>query len=476
MSKSTDKQILEKAFGLLSDYMAQEQIDNTSVVDFQTPDSIKNKIDFSISDNGISYDELFALLEKYLSLSVRTGNKQFYNQLYGGFNMPSFLGEIFTSLTNGSMYTYESSPVATIMEVELLKKMNEMAGFHHGEGTFTTGGSNANLIAMLCARNKAFPDIKSDGIKDASKMRIFVSDQAHFSIERAANALGLGTNNIVKVSSDEKGAMIPDELEKVMKESRERDEHPFFIVATAGTTFKGGFDPIAQIASIAKKWKVWLHVDGSWGGSVILSEKHKYLLEGLSEADSFAWNPHKLMNIPLICSTLLIKEKGTLNDNLSTMDSNYIFHDHEFESYDLGQMSLQCGRRVDSLKLWLAWKYFGDSGYEERINTLFEISKYAQKKVEASDKLELMAPVSFLNICFRFLPDADLDINEFNLQLRQRLLNNGMSMVNYGFLDDQLTIRLVLANPEVEKNDIDTFFENVMAVANELTKALCGVA
>ncbi len=460
-------EILSKALQLVIRYLEENSAPDTLVVNYQNPEFLKAKLDLSIPETGVSVDKFLALLETYLSYSVRTGHKQFFNQLFSGFSLPGFLGEIFTSLTNTSMATYELAPLATLMEQELVQKLNSLVGFNQGEGIFVTGGSNANLNAMLCARNRTLPEAKKQGIQ-SSHLALFVSDQAHYSFLKAANLLGIGVDSAIKVKSDQYGRMIPQQLETAIQESLAWGKKPFFVGATAGTTVLGAFDPLVEISEIAEKYDLWFHVDGAWGGAVLLSQKYQHLLAGSERADSFAWDSHKLMGLPLTCSAFLVKRKGTLYHACSCGDTNYLFHDCEDSAYDLGLMSLQCGRKVDSLKLWLSWQYYGQRGYEEKINWLFEIANYTTQKVKHCPELELMAPTQFLNICFRYVPHDQFDINRFNLELRERLVKSGKSLVNYSTLNGQAIVRLVVANPEINQADIDQFFENFLELGREL--------
>ncbi|MBE9009731.1 aminotransferase class V-fold PLP-dependent enzyme, partial [Pseudanabaenaceae cyanobacterium LEGE 13415] len=264
-------ELLSKAFHLVNQYLEENADIATPVVHYLKPELLKNKLDLSIPDQGVSIDKFITLLETYLHYSVRTGHRQFFNQLFSGFNLPGFLGEVFASLTNTSMATYEIAPVATLIEQSLIEEMNSWIGFEQGEGTFVTGGSNANLVAMLCARNKAFPEAKYQGFSQRSV--VFVSDQAHYSFLKAANVLGIGLNNVIKVKTDAKGSMIPAELETAIASSLASGHTPFFIAATAGTTVLGAFDPLPEIAEIAKKYQLWFHVDGAWGGAAIFSDR-----------------------------------------------------------------------------------------------------------------------------------------------------------------------------------------------------------
>ena len=233
----------------------------------------------------------------------------------------------------------------------------------------------------------------------------------------------------------------------------------------------GAFDSIKNLAHVAKKYSLWLHVDGSFGGSIILSKKYKHLFKGISSCDSFTWNPHKLMNVPLIASVFLVKDKTVLVKNLTNLNTDYIYHDNDISNYNLGKQSIQCGRRVDALKVWLAWKFYGDAGYENRINKMFELAQYAEQKVKLANNLELMADRQTLSVCFRYNTKGLSHINELNLAIRENLMKEGESLVNYGYLKDRVTIRLVISNADLNKSDIDTFFENFTAEALSIEKA-----
>jgi glutamate/tyrosine decarboxylase-like PLP-dependent enzyme len=260
--------------------------------------------------------------------------------------------------------------------------------------------------------------------------------------------------------------MKPCVLESEIINTIEQGKSPFFVGATCATTMLGAYDPLDQLAEICNKYKIWLHADGSFGGSLILSNQHRHLLNGIEKSDSFAWNPHKLMNIPLVCSALLVKETGTLQKNITDINTDYIFHDLD-NIEDLGKKSIQCGRRVDAVKLWFAWKYFGLNGYESRINTLIDLAQYAEEKIKEHPRLELMAVRQSFTVCFRIKSTA-ADINQYNLAIRETLRKSGKSIVNFGYIGQDLSIRLVNANAEMEFKDLDQFFQNLELAIEEI--------
>ena len=459
----------QRAIDLVNSYISSNTNPETKVAHHLHPEILRSQIDLTLPENGSTLDALYETIEQYLTYSVRTGHRQFFNQLWSGFTLPGLLGELFACLANTSMYTYEVAPVATLMEKELIKILGGICGFENPEGLFVTGGSNGNLQAMMIARNRALPHVKSEGYNNAAELIAFVSEEAHYSFEKSANVLGLGSSNLRKIKTDDTGRMIPEELAMALEQSLQKGKQPFFIAATAGSTIKGAFDPLEEIASIARQHDLWFHVDGALGGTVILSARHKNLLTGLEKADSFIWNAHKLMGLPLICSILLVREKGHFLKTNSVSGTDYIFHDEAYGAYDLGPMSLHCGRRVDALKLWLSWKYYGSKGYEERVDRFFELAAFAEDIVKQKPSLELMAPRSSVNICFRYIPNTSEDIDKFNLRLREELARKGKALVNFARVGENVAIRLVIANHEHRHEDISLFFSTLIQTAESIS-------
>jgi glutamate/tyrosine decarboxylase-like PLP-dependent enzyme len=458
----------QRVLDLVNTYIKNNANSDTMVAHHLSPEELRSQIDLSLPEDGCILEELYDTIEEYLKFSVKTGHRQFFNQLWSGFTLPGLLGELITALANTSMYTYEVAPVATLMEKELINKMGGICGFENPEGLFMTGGSNGNLQAMMIARNRVLPSVKTEGFENATELIAFVSEEAHYSFEKNANILGLGSANVHKIKTDDKGRMIPDELNSIIEECIRKGKRPFFVGATAGTTVKGAFDPLEEISMIAQQHNIWFHVDGALGGSVVLSPRHRHLLDGLEKADSFSWNAHKLMGLPLICSILLLREKGHLLKANAVTGTDYIFHDEAYGAHDLGPKSMQCGRRVDALKLWLSWKFYGDKGYAERIDRFFELAAFAEDIVKQTPSLELMAPRSSVNICFRYIPKNSKDSDGFNIRLREELARNGKALVNYARLGKNLAIRLVIANHELTRKDVLLFFDNLIQTAKSL--------
>lgn len=443
------KQVLEKL------YQYKTTAQNRKVRNEQSTSELLQQMNLSISQGGTSFEELNQFLDQYLEYSTNTHSNQFLNQFFTGGNLPAILGEVITAFTNTSMYTFEVAPVATLIEKKMIAKMCQVLGYENGDGIFTTGGSNANMIAMLSARNHKVQYSMYDGITQTQKLTAFISDQMHYSFQTAANILGIGIDNLIKVKSDSKGKIILSELELAIQESKQRGEIPFIVCGIAGTTVLGAFDDFEGIATIAQKHQLWFHIDGAFGGSLLLSEQKHQLFKGAELADSFAWDAHKLMNIPFVCSVILMKNRGLLSSNLSNLNKEYLFHNPNEEDLDLGLKSLQCGRKADALKLFIAWKYYGDQQLFDMTNNLLDIAQYFTQKVKSYPELELFLEPETLCVCFRVKHHAP---DKFNVAIRNQILKKGKSMVNYTRINNQIYFRFVNVNMACTKADIDQFF------------------
>jgi len=263
-------------------------------------------VDLKPPVKGQGFEGVLKGIDEFMAHSVRSHHPGFNNPIWGGWNPAAFAGELIAATTNTSMYTYELAPMASLIELELITKQCELAGLPEGSsGVLTTGGSNGNMMAMLCARQKMFPDCLHKG-SDGTKLVAYVSEESHYSVIMSANVIGIGYDNCVKVKADKNGRMCMIALDEEIAKTKAAGKTPFIVIATCGTTVRGQYDPIRAISAICKKDNIWMHCDGAWGGSILLSRKHRVQMDGCELADSICWDAHKLMGVPLICASFLI--------------------------------------------------------------------------------------------------------------------------------------------------------------------------
>jgi glutamate/tyrosine decarboxylase-like PLP-dependent enzyme len=374
--------------------------------------------------------------------------------------------------TPSQVYTYEMAPVFNLMETEVLAKMRSLAGWTGGEGIFAPGGSYSNLMAINTARHALHPEVKEAGMSGL-RLVMFSSEQAHYSMAKAASALGIGSRNCIKVPCDAGGCMKPEALARCIDEAKAAGGVPFCVVATAGATVTGAFDPIRKIIEIARPHGLWVHVDGAWGGAVLFSEKHRYLVDGVADADSMTWNPHKMMGVPQQCSALLLRKEGHL-EAAHAARASYLFQkDKNHAELDTGDKTLQCGRLPDVFKLWCSWKTHGDDGYRRIIDHAFDIADHLRAQIAARPEFEMAIPGRFVNVCFYYLPPAALAaptpeerarvLHAVAPFIKNRMQQSGTTMVGYQPLGDlPQFFRMVNMNPIVETTDMDTLLDLIV--------------
>jgi glutamate/tyrosine decarboxylase-like PLP-dependent enzyme len=427
---------------------------------------LKKIVDFSLGAEGAELADLKQATDHYLSYQPDSAQVDFFKLLYSGRNNPALLGDWVTSLSNANMHTYQMSPVATLMEQELIDQWNRLVGFttvsQTGDGVMVSGGSQANLIGMMMARHQTCPDIKTKGIGNQTLVA-FVSDQAHYSGQKAANLLGIGSDNLVAVASDNQGRLCPVALVDAIELSIKQGHKPFYIGLTAGTTVLGAFDPVPECRAIADQYNLWIHIDGAWGAPVLFSQHHKHLLKGCELADSFSWDAHKLMNVPITAAVILTRHQGMLEQTCGGGGADYLFHSDENAAHNLGQKSIQCGRRADALKVWLSWKAVGSQGFADKVDQLQVLKQICVEAIDVSTHLHMIGPAPYLNVLFQYRPSTSMNeeqLRELNIALCKTMQIQGGAFVDYAKYQGKTGIRLILANSDTQISDINRLLAN----------------
>uniref|UniRef100_A0A3Q2XVU2 Glutamate decarboxylase 3 n=1 Tax=Hippocampus comes TaxID=109280 RepID=A0A3Q2XVU2_HIPCM len=361
------------------------------------------------------------------------------------------------------------SPVFTLMEEVLLKKMHSIVRWSddEGDGIFSPGGTMSNLYSMLVARYYFYPEVKTRGMGALPHLALFTSEHSHYSVKKSAAVLGLGIDNVFIVKCDERGKMIPEELEASILAAEEKNMVPFYVNATAGTTLYGAFDPLHAIADICQRHTLWMHVDASWGGGLLLSDRHRMKLQGIERAWSVTWNPHKMMGVPLQCSAILIKKKGLLQ-KCNELGAPYLFQkDKCYDvSYDTGDKSIQCGRHVDVFKLWLMWKAKVTSDVPFALGPRHTCRLFFTQPEHS-------------NVCFWYIPpslrgmppgtDRDKRLHQVAPQIKGRLMEKGSVLIGYQPTRTKVNFfRCVFANPATQPEDIDFLLEEIALLGHDL--------
>uniref|UniRef100_A0A6Q2YLM6 Glutamate decarboxylase 1b n=1 Tax=Esox lucius TaxID=8010 RepID=A0A6Q2YLM6_ESOLU len=481
-------QFLLELVDILTNYIRKTFDRSTKVLDFHHPHQLLEGMEgfnLELSDQPESLEQILVDCRDTLKYGVRTGHPRFFNQLSTGLDIIGLAGEWLTSTANTNMFTYEIAPVFVLMEQLTLKKMREMIGWPSGEGDgiFSPGGAISNMYSVMIARYKYFPDVKTKGMSAAPRLVLFTSEHSHYSIKKAGAALGFGSENVVLLSTDERGRVIPSDLEAKILDVKQKGYHPLFVNATAGSTVYGAFDPINEIADICEKYNMWLHVDGAWGGGLLMSRKHRHKFSGVERANSVTWNPHKMMGVPLQCSAILVREKGILS-GCNSMCAGYLFQpDKQYDvSFDTGDKAIQCGRHVDIFKFWLMWKAKGTIGFEQHIDRCLDLSQYLYEKIRNREGYEMVfqGVPQHTNVCFWYIPPSLRGMDPNSQEYREKLhkvapkikalmMESGTTMVGYQPQGQKVNFfRMVISNPAALQSDIDFLIDEIERLGHGL--------
>ena len=382
-------------------------------------------------------DGLMDLIEKVLKYSVNTWDQGFMDKLYSTTNPVGVISDLLLSVLNTNLHVYQVSPALTIIEKTTARALANKFGFTgpRAGGINCQGGSSSNLTSMVVARNTLYPDVKTAGNVDHDFV-VFTSVHGHYSVEKSAMICGIGAKGVWPVPVDQMGCMRPDALREMVVRAKAEGKTPFYVNATAGTTVRGAFEPFEEISAICKEHNLWMHIDGSFGGPVIFSKKHNWKLKGSHLADSLTVNPHKMMHVPSTCSFLLGPDMNIFNKANSTA-AGYLFHSRaDGEVWDLADLTLQCGRRADSLKLALAWQYYGSDGFERQIDNAFDTAAYLYNAAREHPNLEVVSPQlpQCMQVCFYYAPGGKVsEDSEVNTKITSSIVHK---LVSRGFMTD----------------------------------------
>jgi glutamate/tyrosine decarboxylase-like PLP-dependent enzyme len=422
------------------------------------PALLARELDLAPREEGLAPAEVMERIRAVLCATPSSSSWRFVNQLFSGREPVAAAAEMLTAVPNNSMYTFKAAGAQILVENELLRRLTSLAGFANGEGCFLPGGTLANMVALLLARNRAEPTARNDGAS-GRKLAVYASAESHYSIRRSAGILGIGRDNVRDIATDDAGGMDPDALARAIETDRTAGIAPAVVVATSGTTVRGCFDPIRAIAPVARATGAWLHVDGAFGGTVLLSATHRHRMDGLELADSFSWDPHKMMGLPLQCSALIVASRGELARSLDE-SADYLFQADD-DDLNPGRRSLLCGRRNDALKLWAAWLHLGDSGWRERVDRQMEIAATAARMIAADAGLELAEQPQLINVCFEVR-------NRSSSAVCDVLDQHGRLKIGHGIVRGRRKIRLVCANPDLTPDHLAAILQEIKEAAATL--------
>ena len=440
---------------------ASEYLDNIEKYDV-LPDIKPGEIKSGLSEHpnyaGEDFNKIIDDFEKIIIPGITHWNHPGFMAYFNSTSsIPGILGELLIATLNVNGMLWKTSPSASELEEVTTNWLKEMLGLpDYIWGIIYDTASVSSLHAIACAREKLGLDIREKGLagNDLPKLRLYCSEHAHSSIEKGAITLGIGREGVKKIGCDSEFRIIPELLKAEIRKDKKNGVLPFCVVATIGTTSTTSIDPIRAIGEICKEENLWLHVDSAHAGAAAIVPEMRYIFDGIEYADSIVVNPHKWMFVPADCSILYVKEPDILKRAFS-LNPEYLKTKVDSEVTNYNDYGVQLGRRFRSLKLWFVIKYFGAEGLAGIIKRNIENAKKFKQLLDEDPEFELMAPVPFSTICFRYKPAGYFgDLNELNSNLMEEINKTGRIFLSHTKLNGNFVIRLVVSGIRTEEKHV----------------------
>jgi aromatic-L-amino-acid decarboxylase len=462
------------------------------------PGELEKMFDEPLPREGADAEQLFRRFEREIVPHAMNIPSPRYYGLFNPTPLPvAVWADALASAINQNAAAWRNSPSASVVESRVLNWLCEIVGFGAGSfGTLTSGGSEANLIALKCARDRAADFVRDRGLRagaltarrtadhtshgsaTAGDMIVYASEQCHYSFVKSVDILGLGRENLRKVATDGRFHIRTDALRREIERDLDAGNLPVCVAGAAGATSTGVIDPLDELAGIAAEYKLWFHVDGAYGATLAMSEKYKHRLRGIERADSVTIDPHKWMFVPFAAGAVLVREGGRVLRDAFDITPEYLSEerggeDVPFDFFRYGQLGT---RRFNALKIWFALKTLGTRGYAEIIERQIELAEYFAARVAALEGFECVGEVETAVCCLRFVPagmrDASgAELDALQRELQGRIERSGEAWFSTTVLDGRRALRVNVNSFLTERRHIDDLLELLRRESIEALKA-----
>ena len=448
---------------IINDYAAA--LDSRRVTPAATPAELEHLFNEPLPETGIAIEDILRRFREDIEPNAMGVPSPKY---FGQFNpTPLPIGvwaDVLSSLLNQNAGAWRNGPTSAMIEARVIRWLCDLLEYGADSfGTLASGGSEANLIALKCARDKAVSSIKDRGLRSAERdLVVYASEQCHYSIDKSVDLLGLGRESLRKIPTDENFHIRLDALQQEIDKDRAAGRLPCCIVGVAGTTSTGVIDPLADLAALAREHRCWFHVDAAYGAPLAFSAKHKQRLRGITLADSVTFDPHKWMFVPFACGATLVRDGGGVLRDSFDMSPEYLSEDRggadvEFDFFRYGQMGT---RRFNSLKLWMALKFMGRQGYAQTVERQIDLTNYLASKLDRLPGFKRLGQVETAVCCFRYLPDSlaqssGVEQDRMQQRLQQTIERSGEAWLTTTVLHGRRALRVNINSFLTEQRHVD---------------------
>ena len=450
MSQAEFRRFGHQLIDWIADYF--ENIDDLPVLAAIEPGDLKAQLPPAPPVRGEPMEQIVSDLDRLIVPALtHWSHPSFFAYFATSTSGPGILGELLTAAFDNKAMLWRTSPASTELEEVTLDWLRQMMGLDPGmTGIIYDTASVSSMHAIAAAREGVEQRIREDGMSgrpDLPLLRIYISEQAHSSIEKGVITLGLGQRALRKIPTDAEFRMDARALAAAIKEDKRAGYLPFCVVATVGTTSTSSIDAVPEIARICEEHALWLHVDAAYAGSAAIVPEFRSILAGCERADSLVTNPHKWLFTPFDLSVLYCRHMDLLKRAFSLVPE-YLKTPEQEKVRSGSDYGIQLGRRFRALKLWMVIRYFGHEGLAARIREHVRLANLFASWVEGAADWELMAPHPLALVCFRAHPSgfAENDLDALNEAIMHGVNASGRALLSHTKLNDKLTLRLSIGN------------------------------
>jgi aromatic-L-amino-acid decarboxylase len=473
----------------LADWIAdfREHIGQLRVAPDNQPGAIRERLPRQAPEEGESFEKILTDVDQIIVPGmVHWGHPMFLGYFGWTSTAPGILGEILTAPLNVNAMTWRTCPVATELETVVIDWLRQWVGLSDEfQGVIYDTASVGIMHALAVAREEAAPAARKLGLtnRDLPPLRIYTSDQAHSSAEKAAIALGLGEQNVIRIPTDNQFRIDVNSLGKIIAEDRQNGLQPMAVVATVGTTSTASVDPVRDIANICREEKIWLHIDAAYGGGFVMVPEYEWIRKGWELADSIVINPHKTVFVPLDFSVLYVRDLARLRHVFSLVPE-YLRGDTVEAEKNYMDYGIQLGRRFRALKAWVIWRSLGRTGVVGRLREQIRLANMLADWIRNDDRFELSTDPSMGVVCFRFVGDAapspraatatrgrasSIDrIDQLNSDIVERINASGRAYLTQTKLRGRTVMRIGLGNVLTTEEHLRKGWEIIQETATAL--------
>lgn len=470
MSPEEFRKQLHEIADWVADY--RENIETLPVAPKAKPGSIQAALPAQPPEEGESFEQIFADFKRLIVPGMlHWGHPQFAAYFGSTTTAPGIEGDILSAAFNINAMTWRTSPAATELETVVIDWLRRWLGLPSAFGGVLYDTASVGIMhALAVAREEAITCARKQGLAgrtDVPRCRVYTSDQAHSSVEKAAIALGLGEENVRRIACGSDFRMKVSELRSAIAHDQREKIKPLAVVATVGTTSTASVDPVPEIAKVCREHKAWLHVDGAYGAGLALLPEGQWITPGWNEVDSLIVNPHKMLFVPLDFSVLYVRDLERLR-RVFTLVPEYLRGDRVEAEKNYMDYSIQLGRRFRALKAWMVFRTFGRAGIAARIREHLRIAHLLAAWIKSDNRFELAAPVVMPIVCFRFVATDESKIDMCNSEIVERVNASGRAYLTQTKLRGRTVMRIGLGNILTTEHHLRNVWELIQKTASEL--------